>query len=439
VPEPPNDRFPDTDADDGDGESRAESLGFATAMLSVAALLSGTALIILGGGLYGTLLPIRATIEGFDAVTVAIIMAAFYVGFVFGTHYCVNLIDSVGHIRVYAALSAIASAASLAHALIIEPITWAVLRGIAGFCFAGLYMIVESWLNARSEDDTRGRILSAYMAVNLAALAVGQTFLLLAPTHSFELFVLVSILISLATVPIALSRAPAPAVARTARLPIRELFVTSPLGTIGCLAAGVATGAWWSLAPVVIFTVENSETNVAIYMMATILGGLAAQWPVGRLSDRYDRRDVLLGVAFVATLAAIVLAFFLGRSYAALVASGVFQGATVFCIYALSVAHANDRHARDGIVALSAGLLLIYGVGAITGSIAAGAVVKAMGPSGLFVFCAAVCGALTLYGIRRKLVSPPIPIDEQADFVIIGPRSTPVAAELDPRAGQPAE
>jgi MFS family permease len=295
-------------------------------------------------------------------------------------------------------------------------------------------MIVESWLNARSGDATRGRVLSAYMAVNLCALALGQVLLLAAPSKSFELFVLVSILISLATVPIVLSRAPAPALAQVPRLPMRRLISISPLGTMGCLSAGIATGAWWSLTPVVIYSIENLEVHVALFMIATILGGLAAQWPIGRLSDHFDRRTVLLTVAFSAAVSSVWIAAFVDRSFALSVAGGIFQGATLFSVYALSVAHANDRQQDHGIVALSAGLLLIYGLGAISGSVAAGAAVQVLGPRGLFAFCGAVFLILTGFGIRRMAVSAPIPLEEQEHFVAASPRATPIAAELDPRA-----
>jgi MFS family permease len=403
-------------------------------IVPVLALLAGTGILLLGGGLYGTLLAIRAGVEGFSAGTVGVVMAAYYAGFVIGCLQCPVLIQRVGHIRTYAALTAIASAASLAHAMIVDPIVWGFLRGIAGFCFAGLYMIIESWLNAKVDQQSRGRVFAVYMMVNLGALAAGQLLLLTANAQSFALFCAVSILVSLAAVPLSLTRVEPPAPERRPRLRVSTLWRISPLGLVGCAGVGLAQGVFWSLTPLYTFGVGLTEDQTAIFMVLAVTGGLMLQWPIGWLSDRRDRRAVLCGVCLVtAMLAAGVVQVGSMYSLPGLLALALLYGGTSFTIYSLAVAHANDHRSEHGIVALSASLLLVYAIGATTGPLLVGALVDRIGAGAVYGFIAVVYVGVGAFGIWRMTRRAPPPPEEQGTFVPMA-RAGALAGMMDPRA-----
>ncbi len=403
-------------------------------IVPVLALLTGTGILLLGGGLYGTLLAIRAGVEGFSAGTVGAVMAAYYAGFVIGCLQCPVLIHRVGHIRTYAALTAIASAASLAHAMIVDPIVWGFLRGIAGFCFAGLYMIIESWLNAKVDAQARGRVFAVYMMVNLGALAAGQLLLLTANSQSFALFCAVSILVSLAAVPLSLTRVEPPTPEGRKSLRVATLWRISPLGLVGCAGVGLAQGVFWSLTPLFTFSVGLTENQTAVFMVLAVTGGLLLQWPIGWLSDRHDRRAVLCGVCLAtAILAAGVVR--VGNMYSLpwLLVLALMYGGTSFTIYSLAVAHANDHRNQHGIVALSASLLLVYAIGATTGPLLVGATVDRIGANAIYGFIAIVYAIVGVFGIWRMSRRAPPPPEDQEAFVPMA-RAGALAGMMDPRA-----
>ena len=405
-----------------------------SAILPIFALLSGTAILLLGGGLYGTLLAIRADLEGYSAGTVGLIMATYYAGFVIGCLQCPNLIGRVGHIRTYAALTAIASAASLGHALVVDPVIWAVLRGFAGFCFAGLYMIIESWLNEKVTHDTRGRIFAVYMMVNLGALGAGQLLLLTADSQSFALFCAVSILISLAAVPLSLTRVAPPSIPRTPRLRVKRLWLISPLGLVACLGVGLGQGVFWSLTPVFTQDVGVDENATAIFMTVAVFGGLALQWPIGLLSDRYDRRAIICAVcALTAILAAGVEATGAHKMPMVLYVLAAVYGGFSFTIYSLAVAHANDHSGTTGIVALSASLLLVYAVAATAGPLLAGRIVDFTSPAAVYAFISITYLGVAGFAAWRMTRRPPVPVAEQGAYVGIS-RAGALSAMIDPRS-----
>ncbi len=402
-------------------------------IVPILSLLAGTAILLLGGGLYGTLLAIRAGAEGFSAGTVGLIMSAYYAGFLIGCLKCPRLIERVGHIRTYAALTAVASAASLGHALILDAVSWAALRGVAGFCFAGLYMIIESWLNEKVDRESRGRIFAIYMMVNLGSIAFGQLFLLFADPRSFTLFCAVSILISLAAVPLSLTRVAPPAQQRMVRLTVRRLWTISPLGLVACFGVGVGQGTFWSLTP--LFTAEAgfSERGTALFMTTAVFGGLFLQWPIGWLSDRYDRRAVISAIcAMTAIVAAVLVA--LGRHQAGhyLIPTAAVFGGLSFTIYSLAVAHANDFNKETGIVALSASLLLVYAVGATLGPVAAGWIADLTTAGAVFAFIAAIYLAVSGFSVWRMTRRAAPPPSEHGPFVGMA-RAGPYASMIDPR------
>lgn len=408
-------------------------------ILPITALLFGTAILVLGAGLYGTLLALRAGVEGYSAGTVGLIMAAYYAGFVAGCMHSPRLIVNVGHIRTYAALTAIASAASLAHVLVLDAAVWAVLRGLAGFCFAGLYMVIESWLNEKVEPEHRGRVFAIYMMVNLGAIGAGQLLLLTAESQSFILFTAVSILISLAAVPLSLTRVSAPAIEAHEQLPLRHLWRISPLGLISCLGVGLAQGTFWSLTPIFTLGAGLGENDTAIFMTVAVFGGLALQWPIGWLSDRYDRRGVICAVSMAAAMLAAGVAYAGGLRWLPMlyVLAALFGGAS-FTIYSLAVAHANDQTTRTGIVALSASLLMIYAIGATGGPLIAGWLVDLTSTVAIYAFIAAVYLAVATFGVQRIMSRPPVPAEDQAPFVALA-RAGTVAATIDPRTEEEEE
>lgn len=403
-------------------------------LFPLVALLSGIGILLVGNGLLGTLLGVRAVSLGYSLEVTGLVMAAYFAGFMAGSLSCVQIIERAGHIRTFAALASISSATTLAYLLFESPIAWAALRAITGFCFAGLYMITESWLNEKSDNTNRGRVLSIYTMVSLASLGLGQLLLLLPHPGGYELFCAASILITLGVVPVTLTRtsAPTPRHAQPRALP--SLYKTSPLALSGCFASGLTLGAFWSMSPVFCRTLGLSEAATAIFMLATILGGLALLWPLGQLSDRLDRRLVIILLCAASALASLAMVLIGDSSSLALFGLATAFGGFTFPIYSVSVAHANDFLEADDIVPTSSGLLLVYGAGAILGPLIAGLMMGWIGAKGLYLWNVGVMGIIVLFAIYRMQRRPAVPVDKQEALVIV-PRTTHVAYELDPRTG----
>ncbi|MFT5488589.1 MAG: MFS family permease [Paracoccaceae bacterium] len=379
----------------------------------------------------------RAVSLGFSFEVTGIIMSAYFAGFIVGSLRCVYLIERAGHIRTFAALASVSSAATLAFILVESPVAWAILRAILGFCLAGLYMVTESWLNERSDNTNRGRVLSIYMMVSLSSLALGQPLLLLPNPGHFEIFCVASVLISLGLVPVTLTISPAPAPPRAQPMALSSLYRVSPLGVAGCFASGLALGSFWSMAPVFCRTLGLSEGATVIFMVATILGGLFLLWPIGRLSDRLDRRRVIAMACAASAAASLAMVLTGGESMLALFGLAIAFGGFTFPIYSIAVAHTNDYMEPDDLVSASSALLLVYGVGAFLGPLVAGLIMGWVGAVGLYALLAGVMTVTVLFALYRILARAPLPIEEQEPVVLI-PRTTHVAYELDPRA-EPAE
>lgn len=401
-------------------------------LLSVAALLSGVGILLLGHGLLGTLLSLRTALEGYSPQVTGLIMSSYFAGLVVGSLYCAKVVHRVGHIRAFAAFASILSVTSLTHAFIVTAPVWAILRGLSGFCMAGLLMVSESWLNARATNQTRGQVLAFYMITAYLALGLGQFLLNLSDPMRIDLFAVVSILFSLALVPVALTKAAAPQIKRPSGLGLAKLYKLSPLGVVGCIASGLLSGALFGMGPIFASGIGLSLSGVATFMGVVVLGGLIMSWPVGRLSDRFDRRTVMLGASLAVVLIALAIPATMGRSQTGLLVLACLYGGLAFPIYSLSVAHANDYIEAEDLVQASSGLLLSYGVGAALGPITAAAVMGSLGPSGLFVYSAAVTAALALFVLYRMVRRESLPLEEQGPHVVL-PRTTSEAAYLDPR------
>jgi MFS family permease len=382
------------------------------------ALLVAVALLTLGNGLLSTVVGVRGGLEGMAQATIGVVMSAFFAGFVAGSIWAPGLVQTVGHIRTFAALASIASAASLGFVLLVEPVFWVVLRAVAGACYAGMVIVVESWLNASADRARRGRVLAAYGVIFYGAWAASQPLLNLAPASGFALFCLVSILLSLALVPITLTRAGVPGVVEADRARLARLFEISPLGLAGAFALGVAMSAYWGMAPSFGQAVGMSEATISLFLTTTLLGALAAQWPLGWLSDRTDRRRVIVAATVSAGLVAVGLALVVDHAWA-FIGLAVLLGGAAMPIYALCVAHVNDQIETREVVAASSALILVYGVGSAIGPFGASLVMDAVGPRGLFVFMAAALGAFALYAARRLVVSPPPPPEAKESWVSV--------------------
>ncbi|HLT02118.1 MAG TPA: MFS transporter [Geminicoccaceae bacterium] len=395
-------------------------------------LMVGVAILLLGNGLIGTLLGVRAGIEAFPTVAVGIIMSCYYVGYIGGAHLGPAFISRVGHIRTFAALAAIAATTAGLHAMFVHPVTWGVLRLITGLCFAGLYVVLESWINGRSTNSTRGLLLSVYMFVSYAGLALGQQLLNLYDPAGFELFILSSTLISLSLVPFALTRRAAPEVPAMAGLDLRRVYEISPLGIIGCFAVGVGNGAFWGLGPLFAQGIGLPVAGISIFMSAVIVGGMLMQVPLGRLSDRLDRRKLIITACLANTLLGIAISAFGARSELLLFALAFAYGGFALTLYSLCVAHTNDFMKEADLVAASGALLLAFGVGALLGPVLGSLFMTALGPQGLFVHIAFASAALAGFGIYRMRRRATVPKEEQDSFVAV-PETTTVVHQLDPR------
>lgn len=388
-------------------------------------------MLLIGNSLQGTLLALRAINEEFSASAIGVMASGYFLGFVLGTLVTAYLIERAGHIRAFTALASLASASALGHIIIIDEIAWTIFRAISGFCFAGIYMVIESWLNERATNETRGQVLASYMLVNLLSLTVGQFLISTSDPSGYVLFCVVSILVSVAIIPVSITRTVAPAPQKPRPLPIKRLFSISPLGFIGCLGYGLAMGAYWGLAPVFAGDVGLDTNGIALFMSLCILGGGAMQWPMGWLSDRFDRRTVLMIAAFLAGICSIGLgaAGVLVQEWLMYIA--FIFGAASFPLYAVTVSHANDYVGADERVVVSGTLLLTYGAGAILGPLLAGPVVSHAGASGLFFYIGGVFLSVSFYALWRMNRRAATPVAEQSKFVPT-PGATHVASELDP-------
>ena len=374
---------------------------------AIAALLFAAAILYAGNGLQSTLLSVRGDIEGFPTTVIGLLASAYYAGFILGCRLVPGMIQGVGHIRAFVALASIASSSALAHILFVEPIAWGGLRFITGFSFAGLTMVLESWINERATNENRGKILSVYRIVDLGAVTIGNGLLAIAPPEGFQLFVLVSILISIALVPVALTRSSSPAPLETAKLDIVQLYKVSPVGAIGAAATGLANAAFWGMAPVYVQELGYGAAAIAAFMSTGIIGAGLFQFPTGWLSDKIDRRMVIFASSLLGTGASALLATFAGLSENAMLGFSFLFGAFIIPVFGICCAHAND-HAQVGkAVATSGGLLLLYGVGSVVGALVGALVMSAFEPAALFWYIAGVYLVLAVFtllriGIKRR-------------------------------------
>jgi MFS family permease len=401
--------------------------------IAISSLLLGISLIMLGNGLLGTLLGVRMTLAEIPTLATGAVMAAYFGGLAVGAIRGSTLIATVGHIRSFTAFASIYSAASLLHALYFDPVFWGILRFLEGACMAGLFLCTESWLNERATNDTRGRIMSLYMILIYLAQAFGQFLLLATPPDTFVLFAIVSAIASIGAVPIALTRQPQPKPPLPSRMKIRDLYRLSPLGVVGSFASGLILGAFYGMGPAYAPLAGLDIDATARFMSVAIIGGLGMQWPLGVLSDRMDRRRVIVGVCGGILLVSVAMVILTRSSEGAILFLSAAFGAVAFALYPLSVTHASDFARDSDFVGVVSGLLLAYSLGATVGPVASSAAMTATGASGLFVFTGIVAAASVGFGVWRMRQRDSVPADRKNSFAAL-PRTTPAISELDPRA-----
>lgn len=403
-----------------------------TIVISISSLLFGNSLMLLGMGLMGILLGIRAGVEGFSATVTGVIMSSYFLGYALGTFICPAIIQRAGHIRAFAALASIASTTAILHVIFIDPIAWVLVRILNGMSIVGLSIVLESWLNVLVPNEKRGKLLATYLMVTFLSLALGQYLVLIGDVKGFVSFGVVSVLLSLSLVPIALTRVKEPVPAKVPTLHIKSLYNTSPSGVVGTFCAGLVVAAFWGMGPLFGHRLGLEPSQVANYMFITILGGALLQWPIGHYSDKHDRRTVLVVVGFIAAVAALVIYFTANISYEALLVVSFIYGGVSFSMYGISVAHVNDHLSPDNMLEASKGLLLVYGSGATFGPLVAGFIMTESRPTNLYLYTLSVLMVVVLFGLYRRLKREAVPIEEQTEFTPMI-RTSQVALELDPR------
>ncbi|WP_051482810.1 MFS transporter [Thioalkalivibrio sp. HK1] len=375
---------------------------------SVASLLLSYGLLLVANGLLGTLFGLRTKLEGFPTLVVGLIVSAYFVGMFAGGIWAVYVIARGGHIRAFAAFASLMSVTAIGIVLVIDPWIWTVLRFIGGFCMAGMIMVTESWLNERTVNASRGQVLSFYMITNYLGVTLGQFILPLGDPAHFELFCVASIIYSLALLPVLLTQADAPTPTPRERPSIPELWRVSPLALLGVMAAGAVNAGFHGLGPVFAHDTNLSVTQTAIFMAAGVSGGLLLQWPVGRMSDRMDRRSLLIAVVLASTAISLGVAFTSAiGNFVSMIALTVVYGGLSFAIYSICLAHANDFVPAKKLVRVSSGMLMAYGIGASFGPLLSSTLMSGFGAQMLFVVSAGVHGALglfALYRMRRRSV-----------------------------------
>ena len=408
-----------------------------TVLIKNWALFFGFAIICLAHGLQGTLIGVRAVFEGFSFISTGFIVAGYYVGYLSGSIIIPIFLKRVGHIRVFAALASLASIAILLHSLFLEQYMWFLIRIITGISLSGIYVIMESWLNDKSTNETRGKILSIYMIITFSFLGMGQLLLNLSDPKQVDLFILVSILLSFALLPILLSNTEAPNTSNPKNISLKELFIISPLGFVGAFFTGLAHSAIFGYGAVFAAAKGLGLFEISIFMVIVSSFGALLQWPVGYISDKVDRRIVLIGVTFIASGLSL---FMVASSYISIVIFflllAIYSG---MCLpmYSLTIAHTNDFLQQNEIVGASATIAILVGLGSICGPIIVSSFMNMIGPDGFFVYLFIVHGLLGFFGLYR-MAKRTKPADLESQYTPLprnistaGMELTPIAEPLD--------
>ncbi|MDF0599126.1 MFS transporter [Psychromarinibacter sp. C21-152] len=391
-------------------------------------LLLGIVLIMLGNGMHFTLIGLRGGIEGFSATELAIVTSGYFAGFLAGARLSPVMIKRVGHVRVFAALGSFMSAGLIAFPLVTEPWAWTLLRLLVGFCMSGIYVTAESWLNDASTNETRGKVLAAYMIAQTLGIIGAQALLNLGDAATSALFIGASILVSISFAPILLSVSPVPAAEVARPMPLRKLFAGSPLGTVGIFLLGGVYATQSGMGAVFGSEIEMSAAQISLFVAMLFAGALVLQYPIGWLSDRMDRRKLIFGSAVLGAVCC-GLAWMAGDLLWALMAAAFFAGGVTTPLYALFLAYTNDALSAEDMPAASGGLVLTFGVGAILGPLVTGGAMQRFGPFAFWPALGATFAAIALYSLYRMTRRPSVHAGETESYLGVVPTASPVAVE----------
>jgi len=389
----------------------------------IGTLVIATSVIQLANGFFSTFVSLRVAIENFDAA--GLVLSAYFAGFTLGALRCGKIIERIGHIRSFAAFAGLVAAATAVMPLVIGSLAWVILRAIVGFGCAGIFVTTESWLSAKALPSERGRVFSIYMVATFLALALGQLLIARADIKSAGPFSAIVALFAVALVMVTAARAEPPRVSATAALPYGLLTRSAPIAVVGCALSGLVGGTFYTLVPAWMQDQGIAQATIAVFMLVAVLGGFAFQIPVGRLSDRFDRRILLalLGLGFAVTAFVMVL---LPRSLPTLLPEAVFLGGFMSTLYPVCVAHAHDRMPSDRVVAVSGQLILVNGVGSVLGPLIGASLMAHFEIDGVFYFMAAAALLLAIVAGLGVLMMP-APKHLEAPFEILSPQAGPLA------------
>ncbi|WP_197922073.1 MFS transporter [Thiosulfatihalobacter marinus] len=393
------------------------------------ALLLGMMLLMVGNGMQGTLLGIRGEIEGFSTYEMSFVMSAYFVGFLGGSRLAPEMIRRVGHVRVFAALASFISAVLILYPTLAEPWAWVLGRVLIGFCFSGVYVTAESWLNNAATNESRGQALSLYMMVQMIGIVSAQGLLMVADPSGYVLFVIPSVLVSISFAPILLSISPTPAFETTKPMSLRELYHISPLGMVGMVLLGGIFAAQFGMSAVYASKAGLSLRELAIFVASFYVGATVFQYPLGWISDRMDRRVLIMFVA-VGGGAGAVIGWIFGDSYPMLLLAAVIVGGTTNPLYSLLIAHTNDFLETDDMAAASGGLVFVNGLGAIVGPVATGWMMEVFGPPGYFGFLTLILVATGGYAAYRTTRRASPSVEDTSVYAPVMPTASPVAVEV---------
>ncbi|MEO1494012.1 MAG: MFS transporter [Pseudomonadota bacterium] len=400
-----------------------------TAIRNSWALLLGMFLLMIGNGLQGTVLGVRGEAEGFTAATLGFIMSAYFVGFLGGTQVTPWLLRRVGHVRVFAALASLVSAAFILFAAVVDPIAWTVLRLIIGFCFSGIYVVAESWLNDGASNETRGQTISAYVTAQMMGIVLAQALLNVSDPGGYDLFVIMSVLVSISFAPILLSSSPVPTFETARRMTLRKLIETSPLGCFGMFLLGTVFACLFGMGSVYAAAIDLSTAEISVFIGMIYVGGMVLQIPIGWASDRMDRRVLIAGVTAVGAAAAFIAPAVSG-SFVMLTAMGFVIGGMANPLYSLLVAYVNDFLDHEDMASASGGLILINGVGAMGAPVLVGYVMDGIGPDGFFWFMGSSMAITAAYAFYRMTQRAATPVAETGPMVPMTPVASPVLSDV---------
>lgn len=410
-------------------------------LLPIISLLSSTFFLMVGAGLQGILLPVRGSLERWSAYEIGLLGTGYAVFFTVGCLVAPRLVRSAGHVRTFCSLAALLAVAVLLHAMIVHPIAWILLRGVSGFALAGSYMIIESWLNERVTNESRGKIFSLYMMISMAAMMSGQYVLPLTQPLLTVPFMICAIFFCMAVIPNALSRAQSPKPLTQVRLDLKAIFRNSPAAALGVFLAGVLAGAWTNMAPVFGTEIGFSTASIATLLVATMAGGMIFQYPLGRLSDRVDRRMVMTAIGAIGAVVATIAIGLSTTTPGVLFFLAFLLGGMIYPAYSLAVAHANDYADAADFVKISGGMLILYGFGTMGGPLLAAWLMESYGPMGIFVATGSAHLVYAAYSLYRTTRRQPVPAEIREDFqsTPLARTQTPATFALDPRGSDLSE